>query len=532
MRRFSILMTSMATLSVVVSGCAGKSSSGNQSASRVKYASGATFTLALRDDLGSFDPYHSNLIKGYSKLAYDSLVHLRSQGDFVSGLAEKWTADAHSASFTLRNDVTCSDGTPLTPRQVAAALTYLGDPKNGSSLYGSQIPSVPYKVAVDDSTRTLTITMSHPYGFILRTIGTAPIVCAKGLKDPKPLAKTSDGTGPFILEKVVPGQSYTFTVRKGYVWGPGGASTSAPGTPAKIVLRVVSSESTAANLLLSGELNWAQITGDDRQRLDAQGLARKELPSAGAWLWLNHREGRPTADKRVRQALIHALDLAEIIRVSTGGTGSASTGLTTLTPRPCPRDTVAGLLPKYDVAAAEALLDQEGWAKGSDGTRRKDGKPLALDLHYVPSMSSFDKPTAELLAKRWGAVGVRVKLIADAVPTMSQVLFQTGSYDIYLQGLGNSLPSAYVKYISGPVPPKGINLAGIENKDYDTLTAKAATMTAPQACAYWEKAEQALWRDVDMAPLSSRPLAYYLKNAQAQLNGIDFPIPTSIRVTD
>jgi peptide/nickel transport system substrate-binding protein len=57
-------------------------------------------------------------------------------------------------------------------------------------------------------------------------------------------------------------------------------------------------------------------------------------------------------------------------------------------------------------------------------------------------------------------------------------------------------------------------------------------MTAPQACVYWGQAEEALWRDVDMAPLSSRPLSYYLKNAQAKLNGYDFPMPMSIRVTD
>src|SRR5262249_32739602 len=104
------------------------------------------------------------------------------------------------------------------------------------------------------------------------------------------------------------------------------------------------------------------------------------------------------------------------------------------------------------------------------------------------------------------------------------------SYDVYLNGFAYNLPSQALPYNSGPVPPRGTNLSGIRNKAYEAAAAKAATMVAPAACAYWDQAEKALYSDVDLAPISNRYYLNYLKNAQAALSGYAIPIPTSIRM--
>ena len=525
MHRPSALPALLLTTSLVATGCNNATTQNGEGSA--KYALNGTFTYDIGDDPGAFDPYHSQLIFGYASLAYDSLVNLRPDGKFVSGLARKWTTSANSATFTLRPDVTCSDGTPLTARQVAADLTYLGNPKNQSPLYGNMIPKEPFKATGDDGTRTVKVAMTKPFGFLLNSIGLTPIVCANGLKNPKLLSSASDGTGPFVLSKVVAGQSFTFTVRKGYRWGPGGAATSVPGTPARVVLRTIPNETTAANLLLSGELNLAQVSGPDQQRLTAQGLKKLAIAGPGAWLWFNQIGGRPGADKRVRQALVQTLDLNQVIKVSTTGGGGASTGLVALEPKPCTGNTVAGLLPRLDVTAAATQLDDAGWGKGADGVRRKAGKPLTIDLHFFPGPSVLNKPTAEFLAQRWKTLGVKVKLTSDDAKGLNRVMFQTSNYDVYLQGFGSSLPSQMVGYLSGPIPPKGTNLAGIHNQDYDRLVGKAATISAPAACPYWDQAEQTLYRDLDLVPISNRLHLYFLKNAEAQVSPF---IPTSIRV--
>jgi peptide/nickel transport system substrate-binding protein len=525
-RRSSMLTAVVASVCLALASCGGPASQSGP----VRYATGGTFTMGLNFDPGAFDPYHSQLIFGQSELAYDSLVNLRADGTFVSGLADRWRAGTDSATFTLHPGVTCSDGTPLTAGQVAADLNYLGDPKNQSPLYGVTIPTVPYTAIGDDAARTVKVTMRRPFGFLLNTIGLTPIMCARGLKNPAMLKNASDGTGPFVLTSVTPGLSYTFTTRKDYTWGPSGATTKRPGTPAKVVLKVIPNETTMANLLLSGQLNLAGINGEDRRRLAANHLRTFEVPNPGAWLWFNQIGGRPTVDRRVRQALVSALDLSQLVKVSTSGYGTASAGLIALPPVPSHGDPLAGQLPAHNLAAAATLLDQAGWTKNANGTRARGGEPLMLDVHYSTVYLPAAQATAELMAQQWRMLGAQTKLTNDSAAALNKVLFQTSSYDVYVGGFGNDLPSQLIPYLSGPTPPNGTNLAGIRNRQYETLAAKAETLTPPAACGYWNQAEQALYHDVNPAPISNTTTAYFLHSAQAEVTGFDDPVPTSIRV--
>jgi peptide/nickel transport system substrate-binding protein len=512
---------------VVFAGCSG---SGGPADRKQAYASGGTFTIAIPEDRGPYDPYHSASGVGF-RLAYDPLIHMRSDGSFVSGLAEKWSADAMSATFTLRDDVTCSDGTPLTASQVAADIRYNANPKNQSQQYGLTVPTQPMRVTADDRSRTVRLMMDEPFGFLLHAISQLPIVCANGLKNREVFKNGSAGTGPYVLIKHNPGQNFTFKVRKDYRWGPAGADTAAPGTPETVVLRVVPNETTAANLLLSGEVNLAGVTGEDQARLDAQGLERLTTSGPGAWLRFNQLEkARPTADKRIRQALLQALDLEQVVKVSTGNKGSASKGLVAMEPNPCPGDTMGGQLPGYNFAQAQALLDQAGWTKDADGQRRRDGKPLSLDLHFVPPMSPFEKPTADLMAEKWKALGIQVQLVPDTLVSYARTMYETSDWDLYVVVASTYLQSHMVKFVSGTTPPDGLNGSGVVNPQYTALAAKAQTLTPPEACTYWKQAEQALWHELSIVPISDRPTIYYLRNAKAEVSGFDRPAPTSMRL--
>ncbi len=460
------------------------------------------------------------------------MVNLRGDGSFVSGVAERWSADARSATFTLRPDVTCSDGTPLKASQVAADIRFNNDPKNKSLLYGSSVPAVPLTVTSDDATRTVkVVSEKQPYALLLHTVGQMPILCPKGLSDPSVLKTASDGTGPFALTGYVPGQSFTYRVRKEYAWGPGGGKTDVPGMPDHVVLKVVPNETTAANLLASGAVNMASVAGADRARLDARGLKSVDTNSAGTWLRFNQlQSSRATSDKRVRRALVQALNLDEVVKVSTGGQGHAAKGLLALDPQSCPGDTMAGQVPALDVSGAEKSLDEAGWLKAADGVRKRNGKPLALDLHYIPTTSPYEASAAELMAEKWRQIGVQVKLVSDTLITYTDVMYKTGNWDLYLANVSASLPTMLIPSLSGAVPPNGRNGSGIVNKAYTANTVKAMSMTMPAACQYWQQAERALWSDVNILPISILPARYYLNGAQARLNGVQRPVPLSLRL--
>src|SRR4051812_23124158 len=103
MSRPALMLVTCGVLCAITA-CAGSPSRGGGQSS--DFAQNATFTMAVKQDFGSFDPYTNPNILGYTPLTYDSLVNLQPDGKFVSGLAEKWTADAKTATFTLRSGVT------------------------------------------------------------------------------------------------------------------------------------------------------------------------------------------------------------------------------------------------------------------------------------------------------------------------------------------------------------------------------------------------------------------------------------------
>ena len=407
----------------------------------VTYVEDGTFTMAMTSDPGTVDPYRNVLsLAEMGGLVYDSLVNRTADGEYVSGLATDWEVDDRSATFTLRDDVTCSDGSPMTAGQVAAALEFIKDPANASVLYGLLVPTTPFTVEADDGNGTVQVRMDQPFSFLLETIGQVPIMCAEGLENPDRLADESFGTGPFELTEVVPGDRYSFSRRDDYAWGPDGATTDVEGMPKSVVLRIVPNESTAANLLLSGEVNLALVQGADRDRLSAQGLESLELRQTLGELWFNQRDGRPGADTEVRQALTAALDLDELAAVSTSGHGDRAVGLVANEGNPCFADNVKGHLPEHDVDAAAQLLDEAGWVL-EDSVRTRDGEPLSIDLHYTPSDGEGGVAAAELVAEKWKELGVEVELTSDSLNALNTVMFETGDFDAYWAASSSASPT-------------------------------------------------------------------------------------------
>ncbi|MFI9550055.1 ABC transporter substrate-binding protein [Nonomuraea endophytica] len=521
----AVLITA-ATTAALASGCAGAPRS---AAGLAEYVKDGTFTFAIPADPGILDPYRNLLPHGeMTSLTYDSLINVTPQGKTVSGLADTWKADAKTATFTIKKGVTCSDGAPLTATTVAKALNHLRTP---SPLSGLLVPSAPYDVSADEAAGTVKVTMKEPFALLVETLGRVPIVCDKGLDDPKLLENTTVGSGPFVLTKVVRGDTYTFTRRDGYTWGPDGVAGNVLGSPATIVFKVVPNETTRANLLLAGQVNLANVAGPDRERLLARKLERFDLPAMFGELWYNQRDDRPGADPLVRRALTAALDLDELMNVVTSGTGRRAPGLVTSQTQPCAADNVTGHLPASDPVRAGALLDEAGWVKGAGGTRAKDGKKLVVDLHYSPSEGEGSVAAAELVSKRWQAAGVTVKLTSDDLAAATRAMFETGDFDAYWVGLRFDLPTHILPWASGEVPPKGQNFAGIDNPDFVKLAAKAAATTGAAGCELWNEAERALLRNADIVPIAIAQQPFFFSKAQGESEGwLQQPIPTSIRV--
>lgn len=527
------LLAALAVVSTAACTGGGKVASNNGSdAKQQKVVSGGTFTLGVSSDPGNLDPQRSieSVNEAIASLAYDTPVILSKANQLQPGVVTKWEETTPTTwLLTVRSGVTCSDGSAMDATVIADNLNYVADKKNSNPYAGLAVP-VGSTATAHVSAHTVTVKLPAPQSFLMQNLAGLPLVCAKGLASRASLASASNGSGPFVISNVAAGDHIDFGVRKGYDWGPPGqASTSAAGIPAKVVVKIVSSATTTANLVLNGQLNAATVNGTDQKRLQARGLFSTGLSYLSDQVWFNHTKNLPTADPEVRKALIMGLDMKQVIAADTGGLGTPATGQLG-NPKICPGNTLSGNLPTFDLDQAKAQLTADGWTVGSGGTRTKDGRKLAIALAYSSDQTGATS-ASQVLASEWKQLGIEVRLQGKpAQQLVSGILGAKLAWDVTVLGVGVPNPAQMVPFVSGEVAPKGLNFSFIDNADYNSFMAKASAEPGTQGCADWNAAESALFKNGDVVPTGQTPALYYGKNATFDVSGNNHIFPTTIRM--
>ncbi|MFH8574075.1 ABC transporter substrate-binding protein [Streptomyces sp. NPDC017993] len=494
-------------------------------------AGGDTFSFAIKGDPGLLDPAQVRNTNTYTalSLAYDTLIHITQDGKVVSGLARKWQVRPSSVTFTLRRDVTCADGSRVTPGTIAENVRHLTDPATKSPTLGVTVPEG-LTAKADTPTNRVTLSTPKPFGFILESTRFLFMVCGKGLKDRSVLAHATSGSGPFELSSAKPNQRYTFIRRKHYAWGPKGAGNNDPRMPGKFDLKVVPSEQTAANMMISNQLNGVMLNGPDRSRMQKiPGVTTTEQSIGPSEFFFHQGQEHPGQDPALRRALLQAVDLRQLGAIASSGTGRKATGLVQ-SPRPCPGDTVSGNLPTFHHATAEKALDDAGWRRSGSGVRTKDGKRLNIRMVYGASSGEAATAAAEYLAKAWQDVGVQVQLRGVVDAAYADVESVTQDWDVIWEPLGVTLPTQLLGMLSGPFTPDGSNFAHLTNKRYEQLTAQAGRRPGAAGCTRWRGSERALLRSGDVVPVVDRTATIAARNSTFQMTSGMFE-PTSIRMT-
>ena len=484
------------------------------SARRAAGPSGS-ITAIVPTDPGNLDPQLTivGAARYVDTYAYDTLVNVVGPGKIVSGLAQSWkVVSPKKVEFTLFKGITCSDGTQMTATVVKRNLDFVGNPANKSPLLGLFMP-IGATVAANNGARTVTVSTNTPQPFMIQGLALVQLVCSKGLADRTILDHGTDGTGAYKLTGAVPGDHYTFAVRKGYKWGPSGATTAVSGLPAKVTVKVVTNESTAANLLLTGGANLASIGGPDRTRLNKAHLFSTVTAAQPNELFFNENPGHPGANPAVRKAMVQALNLGQLGTVVTSGRGLKMTQLSLQNFTPCAGNSVAGSVPAYNPSAARSALS---------GT--------SVKLLYATDAGPSYPPTAELAQQQLSSAGAKVSLEPQSTAALQGTIFGGGDWDVLIIGIGVANPAQISGLISGPAPPNGTNFAGINNRDYKLAVTRATRRVGAAGCKYWLDGERALFKAADIAPLQVTTSASYGKNVKFTL-GLQGPLPTSLRLT-
>lgn len=469
---------------------------------------GGSVTVRLTGDWGDLNPQTLQTTLPANQVdngLYDRLVATTAGGKVIPYLATSWKATASAITFTLRRDATCADGTPVTPTVVKNDIAALVKTSTASQLFGPG----PYATSADDAAGTVTLSVGTPfvdllYGF---TQPSSSIICRTGLASPASLANASSGSGPYTIASSVHGDSIVLKARPDWKWGANGLTTHSPGFPQQVTLKVVNNETTAANLLLSGGLDIANITGSDLNRL----LANKQLKTFVAHgfeaypLAFNERPGHPTADDAVREALMTAIDAKAWNQAAYAGRGVVSSSFMTPT-SVCFDPATRSLIPSPSVARAKSILQAAGYTLDANGKFEKGGKPLVIKLIGTDQLYGNGP---EYVAAQWSQVGVSVDSQITDYATF-RVAFGNAGFDVtpVAGGSGPNASASGYNFFTGVFPPRGTNFAGVVDPDVESAIQVGLQTTG---CDNWKKAQELLLKRHHIVPLSA-PDSYYFSH--------------------
>ncbi|MBV9811194.1 MAG: ABC transporter substrate-binding protein [Acetobacteraceae bacterium] len=378
---------------------------------------GGTMRVGILFDVVNFDPLqYSSVNYPLIRNLYDPLIDYTPDGKPVPALAQSWqfAPDHTSVTLTLRDDVSFTDGTPLTADAVAATLAKAADPAKGKNVY-------PTMSVIKNWT------VGGPHAITLNFTATPPerqvIDLLQSLSPIEPsVVDTAEtkvgGTGPFTLGERVLGQRIRLVANPHY-WRQGEPVSR------DVVFTVFSDAEAASAALQSGGIDL--IYGANQRaavHLRDDGFQLVQGPAPLVQVFRINATRGPFRNQKFRQAFNLLMDRAAILKV-----GYAGLGQTTALPW-APASPAAD--PSYDKTYAfeidkgRALLKDSGlspaemtaWKITVDG-----GDQSAVAISQV---------VQNTLARAGLQVALDVKQGSELVDTML-----TGKFDALFGGVGN-----------------------------------------------------------------------------------------------
>ncbi len=469
--RFRLAGATFALLLVAVAGCTtgeGVDVDGADGAS-----AGGVLNAAIGGEPDQLDPHKTSAYYSFQVLenVYDTLVEPDANLEMKPSLATEWTTsdDQLTWTFTLREGVRFSDGSPLTSEDVVYSYTRIIDEKLNNAYRFGTVKSV---TAPDPS--TVVVTLSAPTPNLLANLGGFKGVAIVQKSNVESGAVTTKpvGSGPFAIGSYNSGDSIRL-VRNDNYWGD---KPKLDG----VTFTFVKDPTVALQNLRGGEVQWTDNLPPQQvpALLDGDDLTVRSVPSSDYWYLALNQARKPYDDVNVRRAVAFALDREAI-------TKAAKFGLATVNQTAIPQNSAYyyEYAPyRHDPNQARQLLDQAGVSD------------LTMDL-MVTSEYPETVTSAQVIASQLGAIGVNVKIrTLDFAQWLDEQ--GKGNFDSFMLGwLGNVDPDEfyYAQHHSGGT----FNFHKYANPAVDQLLDRARTET--DQAARKQQYEQAAKQIVDDA---------------------------------
>ncbi|MBC8104238.1 MAG: peptide ABC transporter substrate-binding protein, partial [Cytophagales bacterium] len=444
---------------------------------------------------------------------YEGLVGWDEKNQIVPKVAAALpalSADGRTYTFTLRENVTFPGGKAVTSEDVKYSLTRALDPKLASptamsylddilgakEVADGETPDLAGVTVVDPKTVRITLLAPRAYFLGKLTYPTGFIVSkeavAKGPNTPAG-ARTIDGTnageagtGPFRLASYTRASKLILDANPNYWAGKPKLS--------RIERPIVLDAKTVRNKYDTGQLDLMILEKSDYDAAKSDPAQAGQIhlyDRAATWyLAVNCVQYPPFKDKRVRQAVAHAINKDSIVKEVTRGVFLKAEGI--LPPGIAGYDKrFKGLT--YDPEKAKALLAAAGYPGG------RGLPPLRLTL--VEKQPDFVKP-AEVMREQLIAVGFPVQL-KEAEHATALRAYHNREFDLF-----------YTAWYADYVDPQDFlslllrsdateNATGYNNPAFDVLVRRGDAESDPEKRAsLYAKANAIAVNDAPWVPVA------------------------------
>jgi peptide/nickel transport system substrate-binding protein len=437
--------------------------------------------------------------------------------------AEQTSEDPQTVIYKIKPNAVWSDDTPVS----ADDFIYLWKNLNGTIKSNDVSGTTGYdqieSVEGSDNGKTVTVVFRDPFrdwkslwasgNFILPAhyVEKQSGGWNTGLdKNPENMPSA----GWFKVENYTPGQSLTL-VRNDKYFGPKSHLDS-------VVFRFLPESTTQPAALQNNEVDliYPQPQLDQVQQVKALPDVTSQINFGPTFEHFDFNfKNEHLADLKVRQAIAKGINIEELVNRTVKQFSDQAQPLGNrifMVTQPDQYQDHFGEYGKGDTAAATALLEEAGYAKGGDGIYAKDGKKLSLRISTTAG-NQLRETQEELFQAQMKEIGVDIKIAnADSTKFFGEWL-PNGNFDIAnfaWVGSPFSISGSQATYITGG----GGNYGSYASQKVDDLFKQAmGEFDDAKATELGNQIDQQITADMATIPLYQKPTFIAWRNTFANI---------------
>ena len=463
---------------------------------------------AVNVDFTTIDPLDtSDTLSGdIQRMLMDGLFGFDREMNVIPMLAESYEAneEATEYTFTLRQGITFSDGTPWNAEAAKANFDRWGDKSLGLKRTTLLCNILDSTEIVDEYTIKVTLTQS--FGAFINTLAHPACVCMSPVQiaaGSEVCASDPVGTGQYTFVEWIAGDHLTVQLNPDW-WGydadicGGEALVEADAGFKSVTFRPVTESATRVAMIQSGDaqLIWPVPSESiDSLREDSSVYLGAETGDVVRYLMMNNQK-EPFNDVRVRQAINYAIDKNAYIAVVKDGNATVAQSVIGQNVQYFKANEPY----EYDIEKAKELLAEAGYPDG-----------FTTSIMYANTTAN--QKQCEFLKQQLEQVGIEVELNGMESAILNQKIQDVdvpgSEAEVEMYVIGWSTSTGDADWGIRPLlatesePPMSYNICYYENEEVDNLLYEAlGTSDSDKRAEAYEKAQDIIWEESPLVCLA------------------------------